>query len=224
MSIFEICLRLVVAALLGGAIGFERERHGRVAGFRTHVLVTLGSTLLMMVSLHLYDIFKVYNTTNYASGVDPSRIASLVIVGIGFIGAGTIIKNRGGIQGLTTAACLWMSAALGLAIGCGYYLPALIATFISLCTLILLKRFEMHMEKDKYHSVKVCIKDGGGGIEDINSVLSERGFTILKVVYKKDLVNKKICYDIYVRTRLPLQECLIHDIGRIEGIESISCD
>ncbi len=170
--IMDMTLRLFVAALLGGIIGLEREKHGRPAGLRTHILVSLGSALTMIVSLHLYDIFKIYNTSNYASGVDPSRIASLVMTGIGFIGAGTIIQSRGSIWGLTTAACLWVSAALGLAVGCGYYMPAIIATIISMTVLLLLKTpVESHLKKDWYQHIDIEMEDRSDGLEDIKRIL-----------------------------------------------------
>ncbi len=123
----EIIIRLGAATILGGLIGFERELHGKVAGFRTHSLVALGSALLMLVSIRIADM---------AHGGDPGRIASQVVTGIGFIGAGTIIRSGTGIKGLTTAAGLWTASGIGLACGMGYFQAAFAATIITLFVLV----------------------------------------------------------------------------------------
>jgi len=222
MEILEIIIRLSLAAALGGLIGFEREKHGRVAGFRTHVLVSSGSALIMMVSLYLYELFKLYNTTHYASGVDPSRIASMVIAGIGFIGAGTIIKNRGNIWGLTTAACLWMASAVGLAVGCGYYFPALFATLISLCTLIMLKFVENKIMKDSYHWIEIDIVDRKGVLEEIKEILDVYGLIVLRIGFKKDIKNKKMTYSFNIRSRNLLNENILEILTNIAGVERIT--
>lgn len=118
----EMLLRLGVATLCGGLIGLEREIHGKVAGLRTHALVSLGAALIMIVSIDIYFAFK------GEASVDPSRIAAQVVSGIGFLGAGAIIRFPTGITGLTTAASLWAVSAIGLASGAGFYKPALAAT------------------------------------------------------------------------------------------------
>jgi len=127
----EMFLRLFVATMLGGLIGLEREVHGKAAGFRTHALVSLGSALVMLVSI---DMFTIYQGV---AEVDPSRIAAQVVSGIGFLGAGAIIRFPKGITGLTTAASIWVSAGIGLASGAGFLKPALFATFLVLVVLFL---------------------------------------------------------------------------------------
>src|SRR3989338_10745197 len=126
----ELILRLGSAIILGGLIGFERELHGKVAGFRTHSLVSLGSALIMLVSIRIFDVY------GSETGVDPGRIAAQVVTGIGFIGAGTIIRSGTGIKGLTTAAGLWTASGIGLACGVGYFRAAFIATIITLFVLV----------------------------------------------------------------------------------------
>ena len=126
----EIMIRLGSATVLGGLIGFERELHGKVAGFRTHSLVALGSALIMLVSVHIFNMYQ------GSVSVDPSRIAAQVVTGIGFLGAGTIIRSRTGIKGLTTAAGLWTASGIGLACGLGYFRAAFIATAITLLVLV----------------------------------------------------------------------------------------
>jgi len=127
---------LVLAVVLSGFVGLERQIHRRTAGLRTHILVSLGSCLIMLTSLYIFDIYK--NETP----LDPARIAAGVITGIGFLGAGTIIRERQGIRGLTTAASLWVVAGIGLATGCGFYKAAIFATALALITLFLLRYVE----------------------------------------------------------------------------------
>lgn len=127
----DLVLRLVVAALLGGAIGLERELHERRAGLRTHMLVSLGSALFTLSSAYAWGGLEL------PAGVafDPSRIAAGIVAGIGFIGAGAIIRQGVFVRGLTTAASLWVAAAIGLASGLGYYTAALATTVVVLVSL-----------------------------------------------------------------------------------------
>ncbi len=123
----EVLLRLFVAAALGGAIGLERELRERQAGLRTHLVVSVGSALFTLVSA--------YGFSNFGARVDPTRIAAQIVTGIGFLGAGAIIRHGLSVRGLTTAASLWLVAAIGMAAGAGYWEGALIATFGALLTL-----------------------------------------------------------------------------------------
>ena len=133
----QIILRLALSVLAGGFLGLERQVHRHPAGLRTHILVCLGACLIMLTSLYLFDIY--YNEVP----LDPARIAAGVITGIGFLGAGAIIRERGeGVRGLTTAASLWVVAAIGLAIGCGFYIAAMAATVLAMGALFLLKYIE----------------------------------------------------------------------------------
>ena len=125
----EVVFKLFLATLFGGLIGLERELHGKVAGFRTHSLVCLGAALIMVVSIDMYAAYRGVAT------VDPSRIAAQVVSGIGFLGAGAIIRFPTGITGLTTAASLWVVSAIGLACGAGFYKPAIAATVMVLLVL-----------------------------------------------------------------------------------------
>jgi putative Mg2+ transporter-C (MgtC) family protein len=120
----EIAIRLVLSVLLSSLIGLERELKQHGAGFRTHILVCLGSALIMLTSLYVFDIYK------DVVSLDPARIASGIITGIGFLCAGTIMRYGGTVKGLTTAASLWVTAGVGMAVGCGFYGAAVITTFI----------------------------------------------------------------------------------------------
>ena len=136
LSDSQIILRLVLSVVLSGFIGFERQLHRRSAGLRTHILVCLGSCLIMLTSLYVFDIYK------EIASIDPSRIAAGVITGIGFLGAGTIIRDREGVKGLTTAASLWVVAGIGLAVGCGFFSAGISATALTLVVLLILRRIE----------------------------------------------------------------------------------
>lgn len=136
LNLFTTFLRLAIAFGLGSVIGFERERKGGSAGLRTHILVCTGSALIMLVSLYIFDLYQGKAT------IDPGRIAAGVVTGIGFLGAGTIIRSRERIKGLTTAASIWISSAIGLAVGCGYISAALMTTLIAYLSLSSLKKLE----------------------------------------------------------------------------------
>ena len=132
----QVFLRLSLSLVLSGLIGFERQLHRRSAGLRTHIMVSIGSCLIMLTSMYVFDIYK--NQAN----VDPSRIAAGVITGIGFLGAGTIIRAPEGIRGLTTAASLWVAAGIGLSVGCGFYSAGIFTTVLSLISLVFLRKME----------------------------------------------------------------------------------
>ena len=134
----ETTIRLVVAALLGGLIGLERESHGKDAGVRTYALVCLGSALMMVVSQQIYEIYK------GTASVDPSRIAAQVVSGVGFLGAGAIMREHqgAGIKGLTTAAGIWTASGIGLACGLGLYHPAVMTTIITLIVLVVFSKLD----------------------------------------------------------------------------------
>lgn len=132
----QVVLRLILSVVLSGFIGLERQWHRKEAGLRTHILVCMGSCLIMLTSLHVFDIYKAMVT------LDPTRIAAGVITGVGFLGAGAIIFERGGVKGLTTAASLWVMAGIGLAVGCGFYIAATMTTLLTLIVLFFLGHAE----------------------------------------------------------------------------------
>lgn len=135
-------LRLGLALLLGGVIGIEREVHGKNAGLRTHMLVALGSALFTLVSLQFPRVMG-------AAVADPARIAAQVLTGVGFLGAGTIIQARGSVHGLTTAASIWLVAAIGLAVAGGFYVGGILATVLGEIVLVVFWRMERNMLQRK---------------------------------------------------------------------------
>ena len=131
----EVILRLMLAVLLSGLVGLEREAKGRAAGLRTHMLVCTGSCLMTLTGVYLMDLYP-------SAKIDPTRIAAQVVSGIGFLGAGTIIQFHDSVRGLTTAASVWAAAGIGLAVGAGFYLGAVAATGLVLVVLLMLHKLE----------------------------------------------------------------------------------
>ena len=138
----QMIARLLLTLVLSGLIGLERQVHRRNAGLRTHILVALGSCLIMLTSLYVFDIYK------DKVALDPARIAAGVITGIGFLGAGTIIRDPEGVRGLTTAASLWVVAGIGLAVGVGFNKIAVCATVLVLVVLHFLRYAETKLFKE----------------------------------------------------------------------------
>lgn len=169
-----ILLRLTAACVLGGAIGMQREGANRPAGFRTHVLVALGSSLIMLISAHGFgDVGRIQ---------DPARIAAQVVSGIGFLGAGTIMKAGSSIKGLTTAASLWVVAGIGLACGAGFYVGAVASTilvYVVLTTFSKVERYVFH--RAQYLSLEITIKDTPGQLGQIGAVLGMYGVSIRNI-------------------------------------------
>ena len=156
LSTTEVVLRLVVAAVLAGAIGVERELREREAGLRTHLLVGVGSALFTLVSAYAFTDFRYGLETGIT--LDPTRIAAQIVTGIGFLGAGAIIRQGITIRGLTTAAGLWVVAAIGMAAGAGYYVAALVTTALVLVGLGPLRWVERGL-------IGRVRRDGGGLVE-----------------------------------------------------------
>ena len=136
ISNLEVVLRLFLAVLLGGLVGLEREAKGRSAGFRTHILICVGSCLVMLTGIYMAAVWP------DGARVDPTRIPAQVVSGIGLLGAGTIIQLSDHVKGLTTAAGVWTVAGIGLAVGCGFYVGAVAATGLVLIVLLVLHRLE----------------------------------------------------------------------------------
>jgi putative Mg2+ transporter-C (MgtC) family protein len=133
ITVESTVFKFLVSLIAGGLVGLNRERHKQPAGFRTHILISLGSTLLMVVSIYIPQTYF-----NFQNG-DPGRIAAQVVTGIGFLGAGAIIRLGTNVRGLTTAASIWLISAIGLSIGAGLYIISLVMVVFALFTLIVLE-------------------------------------------------------------------------------------
>lgn len=215
-----ILTRLVLAAILSGAIGFEREFHGRSAGFRTHILLCIGSTLIMLTSMHMFDLY---------SGrvvVDPGRIAAGVITGIGFLGAGTIMHFKSSIRGLTTAASLWVVAGIGLAVGSGLYFGAVVTTAITIVALMIFAKLEHAMiRKDWYKTIIIEAKEGVDQLRSVRGILEEwhAEITDFEIDHAKDSGNMLLKLGLKLKSPKHADQ-LVGDIGSIKGINSVKWD
>jgi len=214
---WTVLLRLLLAAGLSGVIGFEREFHGRAAGFRTHILLCIGSTLVMLTSIHIFDLYY----TKVAA--DPARIAAGVITGIGFLGAGTIMHAKSAVRGLTTAASLWVVAGIGLAVGSGLYFGAIVTTILTMIALMVFARLEHAMiRKDWYRTVIIETKEGIDQLKAIREILEDcrTEITDFEVERAREGTNMilKLGLKLY-ETRCA--DRIIEDVGRLADVKSV---
>lgn len=206
-----VFLKLMIATVLGGIIGLERESLNRPAGFRTHILVCVGSALAMLVSLSLGEKFGI--------GADPGRIAAQVISGIGFLGAGTIIREGATVRGLTTAASLWTVAAIGLAVGSGYYFGAVTATAFVFITLISLAKLEdMIFRKKHQYIVYATIEDKPGQLGRIGTVL---GLMSVNIKNLKMFRNEKGKINLEILIRVPANVNINKVIDKLVDVDGV---
>ncbi|MBT3880813.1 MAG: MgtC/SapB family protein [Candidatus Scalindua sp.] len=190
--------KLFVAAILGGIIGWERHKRGRPAGLRTHLLVCIGVTLMMLVSEHIFLKYQGYGH-NSVLRIDPARIAAQVVTGIGFLGAGTIMRSRTSIRGLTTAASLWVVAGIGLAVGSGFILPAIFTTVIAMAILTLNSLVEKKMKRNKYRTIKMLITGQGHLLDEITQILEKNSVKLKNYKFKRNIQKNEIEYDLDVQ-------------------------
>ena len=193
----EFILRLLAATAMGAVIGLEREYHAKEAGVRTHLLVALGSCLFMILSIYGFDFMLGYDNVSF----DPSRIAAQVVTGIGFIGAGTIIFQKQVVRGLTTAAGLWVTAAIGLACGNGMFWIALITTAIVLTSLGLINVYLPYLSQ-KEHTVTFLVEDYNVLTEVMENLHKEK-ITVLNYELHKDAEenNGKLLVSLEIRMK-----------------------
>lgn len=178
----DIGIRLVLSCILGGLIGYERQSRNKSAGLRTHILVCLGSCLIMLTGTNLF-----YNFHTLVN-VDPGRLAAQVVSGIGFLGAGTILRDGPSVQGLTTAASLWVVSGVGLAVGGGYLFSAGITTVLAFITLAALTRIEKTFSQGCVANIAIRTLAMPGQMHKINTCLSQAGAVIrdIKIVRNPD--------------------------------------
>jgi putative Mg2+ transporter-C (MgtC) family protein len=191
----EAFVELLLAAVAGGIIGLEREVRGRQAGFRTNILVAVGSALVMIVSGRVAYHDWPHPSDGNVISVDPSRIAYSVMSGIGFLGAGIILHHRGGIRGLTTAAAIWCVAGLGLSAGLGLYLLTLFGTALVVSALWLLDHLEDLLPKVRYRNVVLRRPWVDGCVEDTVRRLEKAGMEVAEVTYKRSEDLKTVDID-----------------------------
>lgn len=196
MAWYEIVFRLFLAIVLSGIIGFERELHGRPAGLRTHVLVSVGAALVMLISID-----------GFGGSGDPARLAAQVVSGIGFLGAGAIIRDGGDIKGITTAATLWIGGMIGLACGNGYYIGAVATTVFVLLFILLLRPIESRIN-NKNKSIVLTIDSEKAVLATIIKIFDEEGIAIGNIAadYYERKEKKLLKLKIAIEHRLSQEE------------------
>jgi putative Mg2+ transporter-C (MgtC) family protein len=195
----EICIRLGSALAVGALIGLERSYRGRPAGFRTHALVCLASSLLMLVTVYESQWFT--PSGNARVVIDPTRMAQGIMTGIGFLGAGVIMKDGMSVRGLTTAASIWITSAIGILVGIGFYLPAALASVLVLGTLSGFRWIERRMPTEQYAIFSVRFERGHAMNEDeLRSLVSAHGFSIANITYRLREDGDQFEYRMVLRT------------------------
>jgi putative Mg2+ transporter-C (MgtC) family protein len=182
---YEMILRLLAALAAGALIGYERSFHGRPAGLRTHVLVCLASALLMLVTVYEDHWVR----TPGESRLDPTRMAQGIMTGIGFLGAGVIVKEGLNVRGLTTAASIWITAGIGVLAGVGLYLPLAVSVLLTLAVLSVFRWIEMRVPTQAYYFFDVqYAREGNLSEEAMRQLLAKLGFSVANFSYRLDCV------------------------------------
>jgi putative Mg2+ transporter-C (MgtC) family protein len=193
---------LVAALIAGGVIGLERSFHGRPAGFRTHTLVCVASSLLMLVTLYQWQWLP--GVLLETVRTDPTRMAQGIMTGIGFLGAGVIYKERVSIHGLTTAASIWITAAIGILLGVGFYVPATLATVLVLGILSAFRWIEARLPSESYadHYMRFDRHEAMPEAE-VRALLAEHGFSVANMSYRITRDGPGFEYRMTIRTTNP---------------------
>lgn len=210
-----IALRLLLAAVLGALIGLERESLNKAAGFRTNTLVCLGSCLIMVISI---EMFSIHGAGQYG---DAGRIAAQVVSGIGFLGAGTIMRSGFGVKGLTTAATLWVVAAIGLAVGAGNYVAAVITTLVVFLVLVYMSWLEGLLQRRKKNLLKIetIIEDRPGQLGRVSTVLGEMDIQIRGVEMSEAKADNRVKIVFSVNKPYNVRsECIAETLNRVDGV------
>jgi putative Mg2+ transporter-C (MgtC) family protein len=194
-----ILLHLCAAVVAGGLIGLERTYHGRPAGFRTHTLVCTASSLLMQLTLFQWEM--VASMPLETVRIDPTRMAQGIMTGIGFLGAGVVLKDGLTVRGLTTAASIWITAAIGIMVGAGFYFPAVVSTLLTLGTLSVFRRIELIMPALYYSRLEIRYRRKEVLSEDdLRALITGHGFSIANLSYALKEEGKFFEYTMVIRT------------------------
>ncbi len=214
---YEIILRLGIAAVLGAVVGYERERHNQPAGLRTHMILVVGSALAMTLSINLAMQFR----PDVPNG-DPARLAAQVLSGIGFLGAGAILRFGTNVRGLTTATSLWSMAVVGLSVGAGYYLVALAATALLILALSALDVVEKHLiHSTIIFPVQVVAGDEVDMLPTLRGILKEQNMKVQSFSIQKDLAQDVSVLDLVVQAKENSRlESLVEKIHQLPGVRS----
>ena len=222
----KIVIRLFLGAVLGGVIGFEREVHGQAAGFRTQLLVCVAAVLIMIVSENYYFHLLLENPDllkqDSAFRIDPARIAAGAVIGIGFLGAGAIIKSGFVVRGLTTAASIWIISAIGLAIGAGLYFEGILTSFITIIALLILRKLQKNIRIVQYRRVSVSARTSKDAEEKIAAMFSDCGVTVNSIEYERDMTKDEIVFvfSISTKDRDAIKD-LFYKLGTIDLVKTV---
>ena len=226
IPLHEIVIRLLLGAVLGGVIGFEREVHGQAAGFRTQLLVCVAAVLIMIVSENYYFHLFLENPDllkqDSAFRIDPARIAAGAVIGIGFLGAGAIIKSGYVIRGLTTAASIWIISAIGLAIGAGLYFEGVLTSLITIIALLILRKLQGNIRIVQYRRVSVSARVTENAEEKISSIFSDCGVVVSSIGYERDMTKDEIVFvfNISKKDRGAIKD-LFYKLGTIDLVKTV---
>ena len=214
----EMTVRLLTGLFAGALIGYERSYHGRPAGFRTHALVCMASSLLMLVTV--YESHWVRAVTADSIRLDPTRMAQGIMTGIGFLGAGAILKEGLTIRGLTTAASIWMTSAIGIMAGIGFYFPLVVSVLLTLGVLSVFRRVESLMPTQSYYQFEVRFARQGVMTEEaIRALLAEHGFSIANLSHRVDGEGRVRRYGMVLRTHSKANASRLADT--LEAMETV---
>jgi putative Mg2+ transporter-C (MgtC) family protein len=232
MKVYEVVIRLLLAIVIGGLVGYEREYQNRPAGFRTHILVCIGACVISMIQL--YDVQNtidmIAKNPQLANSLkaDIGRIGAQVVSGVGFLGAGTIIHEKGSVKGLTTAASLWVVACIGLAVGLGYYSLSVLSTISVVIALVSLKKFEAKfLDKDNLLKLDIEYMDKQGMVQKVNGYFEGRSIKIKNIEFLLEEVDgceagcMKSLYTILVPKYVRKAE-IIKDIASLEEVTRVT--
>jgi putative Mg2+ transporter-C (MgtC) family protein len=226
ISYGEVAIRLLVTAVLCGVIGFERETRDQSAGFRTHILLGLGAALFTLVSAYGFTAFTEAALQSGGRGIqfDPTRIAAQIVTGIGFLGAGAIIRQGMDVRGLTTAASLWAAAAIGMAVGAGYYFGAAATTIIVIAALYLLREVRNRLLprlRTEFGVLNVAFSDMGSEINEVVGTLDRHSVQVRSL--DVEIEGGRATYTIQLRVppRRSMQEAL-QEISALSGVQRVS--
>ncbi|MEL7626692.1 MAG: MgtC/SapB family protein [Anaerolineaceae bacterium] len=212
----DMFLRIGLSLVLGGIIGFERERDSQPAGLRTHMILVIGACLAMMLSINIAN----------AAGTDPNRLAAQVVSGIGFLGAGAILRSGFTVKGLTTATTLWTMAIVGLAVGAGYYLVSVFTTVMLMIVLSVLDVIEKRFVRiNVIRNIIIEVHDTKGIIRDVRRTLARIADQVITFSVQKSVKSKSLRLEIIARfNRSEKIENMVEQISEIEGVKGFKIE
>lgn len=216
----DVILRILLATALGAAIGLEREIHGRPAGLRTHVMVCLAATMMMVAAEGMAGVYRL-GPGDVQITVDPGRMAAGIVTGIGFLGAGAILRAGDVVRGITTAGCIWFVAGLGIVIGEGFYLLATICAMIALAVLTALNAVEHRIAGVVYRSVSVVVPTDRAPaiLSRCQELLAAHDIRVQDISHRASQETRRAEVTLHVRTRNRLQAAEV--IGQLMEIPDV---